>query len=449
MSKVEPLTMTTSGSGTTPGPLMSETRVAVVGGLMVTIGPVSLTMYTPAMPQLVAAFQTDISMVKLTITVFFLGFAVSQLICGPLSDAYGRRPVALSFFGVYLVGAFVAMLAQDMSWLLAGRALQGVGCAAGIAISRAIVRDQFTGQASARILNLIGTMLGIGPAIAPTIGGAILSAFGWQPIFYVMVLYGFAALGFILLAVPETNPAPDPAQARPARILRNYGTLAHDAGFMRASLTIGFSVGGIYTLGAILPFVLIDVVGLTPTQFGLAMICQTGSFMLGTIIAGQAMKWTDASRLVPVGLIVVTGAGAAMMMLPWFLPQSFLTVMIPVGFWACGMALVMPGATTSALSGSPAIAGSAAALMGCLQIGGGFAGSAVSSLFNTPTLALSVVLPGMAVLSVAAHVLLRPKTPKAATAPIDEVDLEIAADPAGVIGAAGDEIDVGIYRKSA
>lgn len=429
--------------------VMTELRTAMIGALIIVLGPLSMSLYTPAMPELVQAFGTSASTMKLTLSVYFAGFAIAQLICGPLSDAYGRRPAAIGFFSLYVAGSLIAASAADVHWLIIGRTLQGIGVAAGPAISRAIVRDQFTGQASARILNLIGTMLGIGPAIAPTIGGAILSAFGWQPIFYVMVLYGFAALGFILLAVPETNPAPDPAQARPARILRNYGTLAHDAGFMRASLTIGFSVGGIYTLGAILPFVLIDVVGLTPTQFGLAMICQTGSFMLGTIIAGQAMKWTDASRLVPVGLIVVTGAGAAMMMLPWFLPQSFLTVMIPVGFWACGMALVMPGATTSALSGSPAIAGSAAALMGCLQIGGGFAGSAVSSLFNTPTLALSVVLPGMAVLSVAAHVLLRPKTPKAATAPIDEVDLEIAADPAGVIGAAGDEIDVGIYRKSA
>jgi len=433
----------------TTRPVMSELRTAVIGALIIVIGPMSMSLYTPAMPELVQAFGTSASTMKLTLSVYFGGFALAQLICGPLSDAYGRRPAAIGFFALYVIGSLIAASAPNVTWLIIGRGLQGIGVAAGPAISRAIVRDQFVGQSSARILNLIGTMLAIGPAIAPTIGGAILGALGWQPIFYVMVLYGIGALGLILLAVPETNPAPDPAQARPARILRNYAMLARDAGFMRASLMIGFSIGGIYTLGAILPFVLIDAVGLTPTQFGLAMICQTGSFMLGTLIAGRAMRRIDANRLIPIGLVMVLLAGAAMVALPWFLPLSFLTVMGPVAIWACGIALVMPGGTTSALAGSPAIAGSAAALMGCLQIGGGFAGSAIASLFAEPTLAMSVVLPGMAVISIAFHLLLRPGARALATMPIDEADLEIAADPAGVIGAAGDEIELEIFRKSA
>nr|WP_183189271.1 multidrug effflux MFS transporter [Ancylobacter tetraedralis] len=436
---------------------MTETRTAVIGALLIVLGPLSMSLYTPALPELVAAFGTSASTMKLTLSVYFGGYALAQLVCGPLSDAYGRRPAAIGFFSLYVAGSLIAASATDVTWLILGRGLQGIGVAAGPAISRAIVRDQFTGQASARILNLIGTMLGIGPAIAPTLGGAILGAFGWQPIFYVMVLYGVGALGLVLLAVPETNARPDPTQARPSRILRNYGALVLDAGFMRASLLIGLTVGGIYTLAAILPFVLIDVVGLTPTQFGLAMVCQTGSFMLGTVIAGRAMKWVDANRLIPAGLTIVLGAGAAMAVLPWLLPYSFLTVMGPVAVWACGMALVMPGGTTSALSGSPAIAGSAAALMGCLQIGGGFIGTAVASRFPAPTAALGVVLPGMAVLALLVFTLLRPKT-RPAAAPgnetdldetdLDETDLEIALDPAGMIGAAGDEIELDLVRKT-
>lgn len=431
-------------------PVMTERRTAIIGALIIVIGPLSMSLYTPAMPELVQAFGSTASTMKLTLSVYFGAFALAQLLCGPLSDAYGRRPAAIGFFALYVAGSLIAATAPSVGWLIAGRALQGIGVAAGPAIARAIVRDQFIGQPSARILNLIGTMLAVGPAVAPTLGGAILVAFGWQPIFYVMVLYGLAALGLLLLAVPETNPQPDPAQARPGRILGNYGRLLRDAGFMRASLTIGFSVGGIYALGAILPFVLIDAVGLTPTQFGLAMICQTGAYMGGTIIAGQAMKRVDANRLIPVGLAMVMLAGAAMALLPFLLPLSFATVMGPVAVWACGMALVMPGATTAALSGSPAIAGSAAALMGCLQIGGGFAGSAAASFFPSPTLAMSVVMPGMALIALAAQ-FLRAKAPVAAAeaAPIDENDLELANDPAGVIGAAGDEIEVGVFRKSA
>src|SRR5918998_3161509 len=131
-------------------PIMTEMRTAVIGALIVALGPISMALYTPAMPTIVAAFQTTPAHVKLTLTVFFFGFAFAQLVCGPLSDAYGRRPVAIGFFSVYLLGSVVAAVSPSIEWLLAGRALQGIGVAAGTAISRAIVRDQFTGQSSAR-----------------------------------------------------------------------------------------------------------------------------------------------------------------------------------------------------------------------------------------------------------------------------------------------------------
>ena len=431
-------------------PVMSETRTAVIGALIVVIGPLSMSLYTPAMPALVQAFHTTPAVMKLTLSVYFFGFAFSQLLCGPLSDAFGRRPAAIGFFSLYVVGSLVAAFAPDVTWLVIGRGLQGIGVAAGPAISRALVRDQFTGQPSARILNLIGTMLAIGPAIAPTLGGAILGVFGWQPIFYLMVAYGIGALALLAFLVPETNAAPDPAQARPLQILRNYGTLLRDSGFMRVSLLVGFTLGGIYTLGAILPFVLIETISLTPTQFGLAMVCQTGSFMLGTIAAGRLMRRMDANRLVPVGLLLVIVAGVGLAALPLLIPGSFLAVMTPVGLWAFGIALILPGATTIALSGFPRMAGSAAALMGCMQIGGGFLGSAVSSLFHDPAVALGVVVPGMGVCAGLAYMLLKanPAPFDAAVAEDIEADLEIATDPAALLGASGDEIEAKIFRKA-
>src|SRR5690606_12134000 len=167
----------------TATPLMSEMRTAVIGAFIVALGPVSLALYTPAMPALVSAFDTTPAAVNLTLTVYFFGFAFAQLVCGPLSDAYGRRPVAIGFFSVYLTGSLVAAWSPSIGWLLVGRALQGVGVAAGVAISRAMVRDQFTGQTSARILNLIGRMLAVGPAVSPTLGGLTASAFGWHALF--------------------------------------------------------------------------------------------------------------------------------------------------------------------------------------------------------------------------------------------------------------------------
>lgn len=426
--------------------VMTEQRTAIIGALLIVIGPLSLSLYTPAMPILVQAFETTPAMLKLSLSVYFCGFAVSQLICGPLSDAFGRRPAAIGFFCIYVAGSILAATASDISWFIAARGIQGVGAAAGPAISRTIVRDQFTGQASARILNLIGTMLAIGPAVAPTLGGVILGVLGWQAIFYVMVACGLSALCFLALAVPETNTSPNLRQIRPSFILRNYATLLSHAGFMRASLLIGFSLGGIYTLAAILPFVLIESAGLTPTQFGLSMLCQTLSYMLGTVVAGRALKRVEADRLIPIGVALVLVAGLTIGALAWLVPPSFITVMGPVGLWAFGVALLLPGGTTSALSGFPRMAGAAAALMGCMQIGGGFIGSAVASLLPSPLMALGTVVPAIAVLSLLPIALLRP--PSIGPGRVEEADLEIATDPAGLIGAAGEEIEAEIFKPS-
>lgn len=432
-------------------PLMSEGRVSVIGALMVMLGPISLAMYTPAMPTMVAAFDTSIATVKLTLTVFFLGFAFSQLVCGPLSDAFGRRPVALGFFGIYLVGSMVAMLAPSISWLIAGRALQGVGCAAGIAVSRALVRDQYTGQASARIMNLIGTMLAIGPALSPTIGGLILGAASWHVIFIAMACYGVALVGLLALFVPETNRSPDRALASPRGVARSYGHLVGYRVFMRAALTLGCATGGIYTLSALLPFILIEKVGLSPTQFGLAMILQTGSFMTGTLIAGPLLRRFHSHHLILPGLCLVLAGATGLGIGQHVLPLTTATVMLPISLWSCGLALVMPGTTTAALAGVAPIAGAASALMGFMQIGSGFLGTSLSVFFPSPLAALSFLPPLFAASALGSHLLLAPRRSAESDEALPQVDatnLEIAADPLGVIGAAGDEIEAGTLDRA-
>ncbi len=435
---------------TSGGPPMSELRVAIIGALVVVLGPISLAMYTPAMPTLVAAFDTSSALVKLTLTVFFLGFAFSQLVCGPLSDAYGRRPVAIGFFAIYLAGSAVAVVAPTISWLLVGRALQGVGCAAGIAISRAIVRDQYTGAASARIMNLIGTMLAIGPALAPSLGGLLLGLAGWHSIFIAMAVYGVLLVLLLAFLVPETNRFPDRTLARPERMITAYGQLLRHSTFVRAGLVMGFGVGGLYTLATILPFVLIQTVGLTAPQFALAMLLQTGCFMLGSVVTGRLLGRLGAARLVSIGVaILIVAAGATALSTHLFAP-SVASVMLPVGLWAFGAACLLPGCTTAALADFPHMAGAAAALTGFLQIGGGFVGSSVSVLFPSPLVALTILVPAMGVCAAAVHLGLRPR----AAAPAGDMDIvdvsppdfELAADPLGVVGAAGDEVEVRAYK---
>ena len=154
--------------------MMSERKVSLIGALLVAVGPISMALFTPAMPEIVRAFGTTEAAVKMTLSLYFAGFAFAQLVCGPLSDGFGRRPVTMAFMGIYLAATLAALLSPTIEVLIAARFFQGVGAAVGIAISRAIVRDLFTNERSARIMNLIGLILGIGPAFAPTLGGVTI-----------------------------------------------------------------------------------------------------------------------------------------------------------------------------------------------------------------------------------------------------------------------------------
>ncbi|MCL8383999.1 multidrug effflux MFS transporter [Xanthobacter aminoxidans] len=442
---------TPSPAGTTAAPLMTEREVSIIGGMMVMLGPVSLSLYTPALPTLVEVFGTSIATVKLTLTVFFFGFAVSQLVCGPLSDAYGRRPVALGFFGIYLSGALVAMLAPTIGWLVAGRILQGIGAAAGIALSRALVRDQYTGQASARVMNLIGTILAIGPAVSPTIGGLLLGTFGWHSVFVAMTVFGLSLMLVLVLRVPETNRTPDRRLAAPRAVARSYRRLLSNRSFMRAALTAGCALGGIYTLAAAVPFLLIDRVGLSPTGFGLAMMMQTGAFMLGTLIVRPLLNRYKAQQLILPGLLLVLTGAIIMAVGTHVVGLSTLSVMLPISFWACGCALLLPGCTTNALAGFGSIAGAASALTGFVQIGSGFVGTSLSALLPSPLIAMTMLVPVMAVAALAVHLALAPRqTDEPAPVEVEPQapDLELAADPLGLVGAAGDEIEAGTYRQA-
>jgi DHA1 family bicyclomycin/chloramphenicol resistance-like MFS transporter len=386
-------------------PVLSERMTAAFGALLIALGPISMALYTPAMPTLVDAFGTTMGAVKATLTFYFAGFALAQLVCGPLSDAYGRRPVLAGFLALYVAGSVAAALAPTVEILMAARLVQGIGAATGVAISRAIVRDSFTGQQSARIMNTIGIWLALGPALSPTIGGLLLAVADWHAIFVAMVVYGVVLLAVVLARLPETNLAPDPSRVRPRGLLRSYGTLVRDRRFIRPSLTVGLTVGGLYALGTMLPFVLIGRVGLTPAEFGVGMLFQSGSYILGGLATKALMRRVDAVRLVLPGLVICAVGGVALTASLLAFGPTFLGIMVPVGVFAFALAMMMPSLSTEALAPFPQMAGAAAALMGFLQMGGGFAGSGVAALMGDPVAALAVVVPAMTVAALAFYLL--------------------------------------------
>ena len=387
---------------------MSARRTALVSGLMVAAGPLSITLYGPALPTIVSELGTTAAMGKLSLSVYFGAFALAQLVCGPLSDSYGRRKIAMLFLSLYVGGSLVAALGPSVEWLLAGRVLQGIGVSVGAALSRAMVRDQFVGGESIRILTLINLILAVAPAIAPTLGSIILLVGSWHLLFLVMAAYGLAIILFVALVARETHPVSRRAPFRPVTIMRNYGVLLRSSAFVSPALVLALTFGGFYGFAALLPFVLIDELGLTPFQFAMALLMQTGAFVIGNFVAGHLARRLSGQGLVRVGLVLTGLAGVGFGLCLHLFPGAVLAVMGPVALWMLALAFIGPSATAAAMAGFGSIAGAAGALIGVFQIGGGFVGSTLASLvFADSRTALAVLLPITAAVTIGVALLQR------------------------------------------
>lgn len=389
----------------TTAPLMTAQRVSLIGGLMVAIGPIAMALYTPAMPDVVAAYDSTKSIVKLTLTLYFAGFAIAQLVAGPLSDAIGRRPVAVVFAAIFCAASFGALLAPTIETLAMARFAQGIGASAGVAISRAIVRDCFQGDESSRIMNMISIILAVGPAASPTIGGLLVLHVGWKSVFVVMIALGLAMAMVALVAMRETLPAAQPL--RMATLGRSYLRLLGSRHFVAASLTVAGAVGAIYAQATLLPFILMGQVGLSASGFGMAMLMQSGMFLLGALVARSAMKRTSAYQIVVPGLAAIGFGSLFIFLLLWVDEPSVFRVIVPVGFYAFGIAFVVPAMSTAALAAFPRIAGTAAALMGFLQMGAGLIVGTIGAFFSDTLVAFAVLIPSMAAVACVSYMIYR------------------------------------------
>ncbi len=268
-----------------------------------------------------------------------------------------------------------------------------------MAISRAIVRDLFTHDRSARIMNLIGLILGVGPAFSPTIGGLLMGAFGWKSIFVFMALAAIVVTVVLRIFLVETVK-PDPTRIRPLALVRSYREIAGSGYFVFSGLVIGGASGAIYTQATVLPFVLMTRVGLTPTQFGLGMLFQSGGFFIGSIVVRRMMRNIPANRLVPIGLcFIFLGSLALAVGLRLFDP-TFLGVMVPVFVFTFGLAFVMPAMQTAGVAPFPHIAGAASSMAGFIQMGSGLVGGLLSAWLGDPVGAMSTIIPCMGLIAV-------------------------------------------------
>ena len=221
-----------------------------------------------------------------------------------------------------------------------------------------------------------------------------------------MVIFGVIVLTSCLLFLKETT-VPDRSRLRPSILVSTYFSLLTDLRFLLPSLVLGGAIGALYAQGTMLPFVLIGEVGLTPTQFGLGMLIQTGAFLSGSIALRLVSGRISGPTTVVIGLMF-SGIGGTMMALSvHLLPPSFLSIMLPVGVSTFGIAFISPYTVTVGLAPFPKTAGSASALMGFIQMGGGFVGGLLAAVFGDPLTAIGTIIPAMEYVAVGSYIAYR------------------------------------------
>lgn len=344
------------------------TAIAVLITTLVALGPLSTDFYLPALPAITLALGTDVGSTQMTLSVFLAGFGVGQLAYGPLSDRFGRRPVLMVGLVIYVLASIACTLAPAIETLIAARFLQALGACAGPVLGRAIVRDIYGPQDSARILSYMGAAMALAPLLGPVLGGTLTVWFGWRSTFVFLTLFSLIQSVLVWRMLDETNTQRDPGALRPSQILDNFKTLMGDRLYRGVLLCNAFIYAGLFSFISGSPFVFINIFGFSPQTMGLAFGVMVSGYIVGTTISGRLSRRYGAHRLLFVGAVLGALAGVTMLMLAlagWEHPVS---VMGPMVFFSCSLGLVMPNATAMGLAPYPKMAGAAASLMGFVQM---------------------------------------------------------------------------------
>ncbi|MET0382766.1 MAG: multidrug effflux MFS transporter [Burkholderiaceae bacterium] len=360
-------------------------RMALVLGLLSSVAPFAIDMYLPALPAIGRALRADVHAVQLSLMAFFVSFALSQIVYGPASDIFGRKPPLYFGIALFVAGCVGCALAPDIHWLIAFRFLQGLGGGAPIVVPRAIVRDLHTGAEATRLMALLMLVFSVSPILAPLAGSFVIDAFDWRAIFWAVTAIGAAGLLLTAFALEETRSKAERARSDVASTLRAFRRLFGDARFMGLTAIGGFGIASFFIYLANSSFVLIGRYGLTPREYSLAFSVNAASFIGASQLAGRLAARHGLPRVVStsaVGFVVAMGATLALN-LAGIDRLGALIVPLMVGFGFLG--LVLPTTSVMALDDHGYIAGAASALMGTLQMVGGALVIAVMSGFADGT----------------------------------------------------------------
>jgi MFS transporter, DHA1 family, multidrug resistance protein len=330
------------------------------------IGFASLHMMAPALPLLATVFGRGLAEVQLVLTLYFLGIAAGQLFYGPVSDRFGRRPVLLGGLLLFLGGTVLCGLAPSLPLLLAGRVAQALGACAGLVLGRAIIRDVYDREGSARGIALVMMAMSLAPAVSPAIGAYVTEWFGWRAMFVLLGGFGAIVVGWTALRLAETLHQPVPLNF--GEISRSYGMLLRAPAFVCFGLCTAFTSASWFTFIATAPYLMSETLHQPPSAYGLMIILPMAAYIAGNAAAARFARWAGTGAMVVWGVSVSLIAGASM--LAWCLwpGLSPWALFVPMALSSIGNGLSQPAAMGAGLSVYPRVAGTASGLIGFMQM---------------------------------------------------------------------------------
>jgi MFS transporter, DHA1 family, multidrug resistance protein len=353
----------TQETSSTPLP----TRVVLLLGAMIGLGPLSIDMYLPSFPTIEREFGAASGSLQLTLATYFVGLAVGQAFYGPISDRFGRKPPIYFGLALFALSALGCAASTTVTQLATFRLLQGLGGCAAMVVTMAIIRDCATGAAAARLFSRLILVMGIAPIVAPLAGGWVLTQLGWQWIFYFLTAASTLAFAGVYFLLDETrNPAHVAPLSVPS-VLRSYGQLLKDRSFVGYALVGATAITGMFAYIAGSPFVLIEVYGVEAQNFGWFFGANAAAFILGSQINGRLVGRFGATRVLHRAVLIPAVAGlalAAFALVGW-LPLYVLSF----GFFAYmgSLGYINPNSMALALAKQGHRAGTASALSGSVQ----------------------------------------------------------------------------------